>query len=109
MGTNHIELEVILQPPCTTNRTSNADYSVVRMVSFPPAWFFSAQEASASLSQKISLGDKGIAEVTRSLCEVNVANAQAYDPRDEKKVKDTIRESVGFQAGASQNIKTDYD
>ena len=68
-----------------------------------------AQEASASLSQKISLGDKGIAEVTRSLCEVNVANAQAYDPRDEKKVKDTIRESVGFQAGTSQNIKTDYD
>lgn len=61
---------------------------------------FSAQEASASLSQKISLGDKGIAEVTRSLCEVNVANAQAYDPRDEKKVKDTIRESVGFQAKA---------
>lgn len=84
-------------------------YSVVSMVSFPPCMFFTAQEASASLSQKISLGDKGIAEVTRSLCEVNVANAQAYDPRDEKKVKDTIRESVGFQAGTSQNIKTDYD
>ena len=48
--------------------------------------------------KRFSLGDKGIAEVTRSLCEVNVANAQAYDPRDEKKVKDTIRESVGFQA-----------
>eukprot|EP00438_Fugacium_kawagutii_P023311 Skav226248 [mRNA] locus=scaffold1218:695462:697357:- [translate_table: standard] len=47
--------------------------------------FVMPHEASASLSQKISLGDKGIAEVTRSLCEVNVANAQAFDPRDEKK------------------------
>jgi len=66
-----------------------------------------SKEASASLSQKISLGDKGIAEVTRSLCEVNVANAEAYDPRDEKKVKDTIQESVGFQVGTSQNTKPD--
>ncbi|CAL1150599.1 unnamed protein product, partial [Cladocopium goreaui] len=62
------------------------------------SWQYSVgQEASASLSQKISIGDKGIAEVTRSLCEVKVANAEAYDPRDEKKLKDTIRESVGFQ------------
>ena len=38
MGKNHIELGVILQPPCTTNRTSNANFSVVCMVSFPPAW-----------------------------------------------------------------------
>lgn len=83
-------------------------YSVLCMVSFP-LHGHTAQEASASLSQKISLGDKGIAEVTRSLCEVNVANAQAYVPRDEKKVKDTIRESVGFQAGTRQNIKTDDD
>ena len=59
--------------------------------------FAMPHEASTSLSQKISLGDKGIAEVTRSLCEVNVANAQAYDPRDEKKVKKTIQETVGFQ------------
>ena len=64
-----------------------------------------SKEASASLSQKISIGDKGIAEVTRSLCEVKVANAEAYDPRDEKKLKDTIRESVGFQVGASQNTR----
>ena len=57
--------------------------------------------------RRFLLGDKGIAEVTRSLCEVNVANAEAYDPRDEKKVKDTIQESVGFQVGTSQNTKPD--
>eukprot|EP00435_Cladocopium_sp_Y103_P007459 s4321_g2.t1 len=58
--------------------------------------FVMPQEASASLSQKISLGDTGITEVTRSLSQVNVANAQAYDPRDERKVKETIQKTVGF-------------
>ena len=53
-------------------------------------------DASVSLSQKLSLGDAGIAEVTGSLCEVNVAHAKAFDPRDEKKVKETIQRSVGF-------------
>lgn len=58
--------------------------------------FVMPYDASVSLSQKLSLGDAGIAEVTGSLCEVNVAHAEAFGPRDEKKVKETIQRSVGF-------------
>ena len=67
--------------------------------------FVMPYEATVSLSQKISLGDAGIAEVTRSLCEVNVADAEAFDPRDEKKVKDTIQRSVGFEK-VNQHVKS---
>ena len=62
-------------------------------------------DATMSLSQKISLGDAGIAEVTGSLCEVNVANAQAFDPRDERKVKETIQRSVGFER-VNEHVKS---
>ena len=58
--------------------------------------FVMPYEATRSLSQKLSLGDAGIAEVTQSLCEVDVAEAEAYDPRDEVKVKKTIERSVGY-------------
>ena len=43
---------------------------------------------------RISRGDAGIDEVTRSLCHVNVADARAFDPRDEQKVKTTIQSTV---------------
>ena len=70
-----------------------------------PVTFVMPQEASASLSQQISLGDTGITEVIRSLSEVNVANAQAYDPRDERKVKDTIQKTVGFSV-VNRHVKS---
>ena len=62
-----------------------------------PVVFVMPQEATTSLSQRLSLGDDGISEVTRSLCNVNVSQAEAFDPRDEKKVKDTIQHTVGFE------------
>ena len=43
---------------------------------------------------RISRGDAGIEEVTQSLCDVNVAAARAFDPRDEQKVKTTIQSTV---------------
>ena len=67
--------------------------------------FVMPYDATMSLSQKISLGDAGIAEVTGSLCEVNVANAEAFDPRDEKKVKETIQRSVGFER-VNEHVKS---
>ena len=67
--------------------------------------FVMPYEATRSLSEKLSLGDVGIAEVTRSLCEVNVAAAEAFDPRDERKVKDTIRSSVGFDR-VNEHVKS---
>ena len=39
---------------------------------------------------RISRGESGIDDVTSSLCHVNVADARAFDPRDEEKVKRTI-------------------
>ena len=43
---------------------------------------------------RISRGDAGIEEVTQSLCDVDVAAARAFDPRDEQKVKTTIQSTV---------------
>ena len=43
---------------------------------------------------RISRGDAGIEEVTQSLCDVDVAAARAFDPRDEQKVKTTIQTTV---------------
>ena len=67
--------------------------------------FVMPYDASVSLSQKLSLGDAGIAEVTGSLCAVNVAHAEAFDPRDEKKVKETIQRSVGFDR-VNEHVKS---
>ena len=39
---------------------------------------------------RISRGASGIDDVTSSLCHVDVADARAFDPRDEEKVKRTI-------------------
>ena len=52
--------------------------------------------ASASLTEQISHGAVGIREVTQSLCDVDSANAEAWDKRDEVAVKTAIRQSVGF-------------
>ena len=68
-----------------------------------PVVFVMPQEAT--LSQRLSLGDDGISEVTRSLCNVNVSQAEAFDPRDEKKVKDTIQNTVGFER-VNQHVKS---
>ena len=70
-----------------------------------PVVFVMPQEATSSLSQRLSLGDDGISEVTRSLCNVNVSQAEAFDPRDEKKVKDTIQNTVGFER-VNQHVKS---
>ena len=70
-----------------------------------PVVFVMPQEATTSLSQRLSLGDDGISEVTRSLCNVNVSQAEAFDPRDEKKVKDTIQHTVGFER-VNQHVKS---
>lgn len=43
---------------------------------------------------RISRGDVGISQVTSSLCQVNVANARAFEQRDEEKVKNTIQSTV---------------
>ena len=70
-----------------------------------PVVFVMPQEATNSLSQRLSLGDDGISEVTRSLCNVNVSQAEAFDPRDEKKVKDTMQNTVGFER-VNQHVKS---
>ena len=70
-----------------------------------PVVFVMPHEATSSLSRRLSLGDHGISEVTRSLCNVNVSQAEAFDPRDEKKVKDTIQNTVGFER-VNQHVKS---
>ncbi|CAK8987605.1 unnamed protein product [Durusdinium trenchii] len=69
-----------------------------------PVTFIMPEGAAASLSKQISRGDAGIDEVTRSLCHVNVADARAFDPRDEQKVKTTIQSTVGFDQ-VNQHVK----
>lgn len=69
-----------------------------------PVTFVMPRDATVSLSQQISLGDAGISEVTRSLCDVNVSSAEAFDPRDEEKVKQSIVSTVGFQR-VNQHVK----
>ncbi|CAK8987164.1 Ankyrin repeat and SAM domain-containing protein 1A, partial [Durusdinium trenchii] len=69
-----------------------------------PVTFVMPEDAAASLSKQISRGDAGIEEVTQSLCDVNVAAARAFDPRDEQKVKTTIQSTVGFDQ-VNQHVK----
>ncbi|CAK8987193.1 Ankyrin repeat and SAM domain-containing protein 1A, partial [Durusdinium trenchii] len=69
-----------------------------------PVTFVMPEDAAASRHKKISRGDAGIEEVTQSLCDVNVAAARAFDPRDEQKVKTTIQSTVGFDQ-VNQHVK----
>ncbi|CAK8988817.1 unnamed protein product [Durusdinium trenchii] len=69
-----------------------------------PVTFVMPEDAAASLSKQISRGDAGIEEVTQSLCDVDVAAARAFDPRDEQKVKTTIQSTVGFDQ-VNQHVK----
>ena len=79
-----------LSSPNPSKRTSPACYAGACSLSKSSKTdlartFVMPYDASVSLSQKLSLGDAGIAEVTGSLCAVNVAHAEAFDPRDEKR------------------------
>ncbi|CAK9016687.1 unnamed protein product [Durusdinium trenchii] len=62
-----------------------------------PVTFVMPAEAQWSLTAEINRGEPGINEVTASLCQVDSANAEAFDPRDEFKVKKVIQETVGFE------------
>ncbi|OLQ04657.1 hypothetical protein AK812_SmicGene12226 [Symbiodinium microadriaticum] len=58
---------------------------------------FAMPEASvASVRQQILRGEGGIMEVTESMKNVNSASAEAWDPKDETKVKREIQRTVGF-------------
>ncbi|CAE7865204.1 unnamed protein product [Symbiodinium sp. KB8] len=58
---------------------------------------FAMPEASvASVRQQILRGEGGITEVTESMKNVNSASAEAWDPKDETKVKREIQRTVGF-------------
>ncbi|CAK9016681.1 unnamed protein product [Durusdinium trenchii] len=62
-----------------------------------PVTFVMPAEAQRSLTAEINRGEPGINEVTSSLSKVDSANAEAFDPRDEFKVKKAIQETVGFE------------
>ncbi|CAE7262880.1 unnamed protein product [Symbiodinium sp. CCMP2456] len=62
-----------------------------------PVTFVMPQASMASLQLKILQGEVGLKEVTDSVCNVNSAMAEAWDSRDEAKVKATIQDTVGFE------------
>jgi len=62
-----------------------------------PVTFVMPQASMASLQLSILQGEVGLKEVTDSVCNVNSAMAEAWDPRDEAKVKATIQDTVGFE------------
>ena len=70
-----------------------------------PVTFVMPEDATALLSQQISRGDAGILEVTESLGHVDAKRAEAWDPRDEQRVKEAIQDSVGFQR-VNQHVKS---
>lgn len=62
-----------------------------------PMTFVMPEASMASLQLKILQGEVGLKEVTDSVCNVNSAMAEAWDSRDEAKVKATIQDTVGFE------------
>ena len=70
-------------PPNSTTTVRSAFTSAFTLRTF-------ARLENGRVGGRISRGESGIDDVTSSLCHVNVADAQAFDPRDEEKVKRTI-------------------
>ena len=54
-------------------------------------------EQNDSLISQIREGEEGILQVTQSLCAFESANATAFSPQDEEKVKSLIRSTIGFE------------
>ncbi|CAJ1437140.1 unnamed protein product [Effrenium voratum] len=62
-------------------------------------------EQNGSLISQIREGEDGILQVTQSLCAFESANATAFSPQDERKVKSLIEDTIGFEEVDSR-IKT---
>eukprot|EP00434_Breviolum_minutum_P019284 symbB.v1.2.016996.t1/scaffold1310.1/size127145/10 len=62
-----------------------------------PVEFVMPSRAMASLHSHINLGKPGLKKVTTSICNVHSEQAEAWDPRDEARVKSAIQENVGFE------------
>ncbi|CAK9005902.1 unnamed protein product [Durusdinium trenchii] len=67
-------------------------------------WTIYEQYVACSLQVPVTFVMPEDAEVTQSLCDVDVAAARAFDPRDEQKVKTTIQSTVGFDQ-VNQHVK----
>eukprot|EP00438_Fugacium_kawagutii_P000855 Skav222066 [mRNA] locus=scaffold707:297224:301628:- [translate_table: standard] len=63
-----------------------------------PVVFVMPESSQNSLKAQICRGEVGISYVTDSLSQVDSAKAQAFYKSDEDKVKDAIRQGVGFDA-----------
>ncbi|CAE7255411.1 unnamed protein product [Symbiodinium necroappetens] len=61
-----------------------------------PVVFTMPEASTASVRSQILLGQRGTREVTESLKCVDSASAEAWDPKDEVKVKQEIQNTVGF-------------
>ena len=55
---------------------------------------------------QIRRGEAGIQHIKRFLCKVDAESAEAFDPRDEQKVKALIRTTMGFEDVNSQIKRT---
>lgn len=63
-----------------------------------PVSFLMPESSATSVQQQIDRGKAGIREMTESISGgINSAEAVAWDPRDERKVKELIKRTVGFE------------
>ncbi|CAE7860135.1 unnamed protein product [Symbiodinium sp. KB8] len=62
-----------------------------------PVTFLMPEAAAKSLQEQIERGAEGISHIIESVSMVDVANAEAWKPEDETKVKSVIQGSVGFE------------